>query len=99
MLSAWVPDTRPNGAPCMTYGRTIGKALDKFCIDRETWPLLASDRGAWRATLKTGLAPTDFRPGAQPPSPRIARNKPARACVRATIAAIEDTLNREQQML
>ena len=32
----------------MTYGRSIGKALDKFSIDRETWPQLAADRGAWR---------------------------------------------------
>ena len=35
----------------MTYGRTINKALDKFSIDRETWPQLAADRGAWSETL------------------------------------------------
>jgi hypothetical protein len=38
----------------MTYGRSIGKALSKFSIDRETWPQLAADRGAWRATLRLG---------------------------------------------
>ena len=38
----------------MTYGRSIGKALDKFSIDRETWPQLAADRGAWRETLRLG---------------------------------------------
>ena len=48
MLSAWVPSARPNGAPEMTYGRSIGKALDRFNIGREWWPELAADRAAWR---------------------------------------------------
>jgi hypothetical protein len=54
MLSAWVPHPRPKGAPAMTYGRTMGKALDKFSIPRETWTQLAADRNAWRETLRLG---------------------------------------------
>ena len=54
MLSAWVPHKRPNGAPSMTYGRTLHKALDKFHIDRELWPQLAANRPAWRETLRLG---------------------------------------------
>jgi hypothetical protein len=54
MLSSWVPHKRPCGAPSMTYGRTLGKALDKFHIDREMWPQLAANRAAWRETLRLG---------------------------------------------
>ena len=54
MLSSWVPHKRPVGAPVMTYGRSIRKALSKFDIDPETWPQLAADRTAWRATLHLG---------------------------------------------
>ena len=38
----------------MTYGRSLGKALDKFNIEREMWHHLAEDRGAWRETLRLG---------------------------------------------
>ena len=48
MLSSWVPAPRPRGAPKMTYGRTICKALDHFSIAHATWPQLAADRLAWR---------------------------------------------------
>ena len=54
MLSAWVPHPRPPGAPAMTYGRTIGKALDKFSIARDMWTAYAADRGTWRETLRLG---------------------------------------------
>jgi hypothetical protein len=54
MLTAWVRAPRPRGAPKMTYGRSIGKALDQFSIDRATWPELAADRSAWRETLRLG---------------------------------------------
>ena len=33
MLSAWVPQRRPIGAPAMTYGRSVFKALDVFGLD------------------------------------------------------------------
>ena len=32
MLSSWVPRARPVDGVKMTYGRTIGKALDKFSV-------------------------------------------------------------------
>ena len=51
MLSSWVPHPRPHGAPPMTYGRSIDKALLEFNIDRRSWPALAADRAAWRETL------------------------------------------------
>ena len=54
MLSAWAPHPRPLGAPKMTYGRSIRKALDKFHIDHATWTELAADRPAWRETLRLG---------------------------------------------
>ena len=83
----------------MTYGRSIFKAMDKFQIDTARWHELAADRVAWRETLKTGLAPPGFRPQAQPPSPHISRTKPVRSCARATVAAIDATLQRERQPL
>ena len=54
MLSAWVRNPRPPGAPAMTYGRTIRKALDKFSIPHDMWAAYAADRGAWRETLRLG---------------------------------------------
>ena len=77
MLTAWVPNKRPNGAPCMTYGRTIGKALDKFHIDRETWPLLAADRSAWRETLRLGRRQRSANPSGSHSAP--ARNSHRRS--------------------
>ena len=53
----------------------------------------------WREKLRTGLAPPAYRPQARPASPRIARTKPARACARATIAAIDASLREERQSL
>jgi hypothetical protein len=44
MLSAWVPHPRPLGAPNITHGRSIRKALDKFHIDHTIWTELAADR-------------------------------------------------------
>ena len=99
MLSSWVPHRRPVGAPTMTYGRSIFKAMDKFQIDTARWHELAADRSAWRETLRTGLAPPAFRPQARPPSPRISRTKPVRSCAQATAAAIDATLQRECQPL
>ena len=93
MLSAWVPARRPIGAPRMTYGRSIFKALALFQIDTARWHELAADRGAWRETLRTGLAPPAFRPML---SPRISRTKPARACVAATMAGVDTSLRKER---
>ena len=63
MLSCWVPRKRPPGAPRMTYGRTVGKALDVFDLDPKKWPALAADRAAWRAMLKSGDANAAFPSG------------------------------------
>ena len=67
-------------------GRSVGKALALFQVDPTRWPELASDRGAWRRMLESGIAPAAFRPQARPLSPRISRNKTARSCMRATMA-------------
>ena len=99
MLSSWVPHRRPTGAPTMTYGRSIFKAMGMFQIDTARWHELAADRTAWRETLRTGVAPPAFRPNARPPSPRISRNKTARGCTRATIAAIDASLREERRAL
>jgi hypothetical protein len=107
MLSAWVPHRRPAGAPSMTYGRSVSKALDKFGLDVARWPELAADRSAWRSMLQTGMAPAGFRPGApaptpppRPPSPPpLARTKPTRRCAAATNAAIDSTLRLERRPL
>ena len=99
MLSSWVPQRRPVGAPTMTYGRSIFKALEKFTVDTTYWHELAEDRVAWREMLRTGLVPLDYRRQARLVSPRIARTKPARACTRATIAAIDASLREERRPL
>ena len=54
MLSSWVASKRPRGAPKMTYGRSIAKALAKFNVDAALWPDLAADRQAWAETLRLG---------------------------------------------
>ena len=53
------PARRPSGAPRMTYGRSVGKALDTFGLDHNKWPELAADRLAWRAMLRSGEPPPD----------------------------------------
>ena len=94
---------RPTGAPAMTYGRSIFKSLDKFGIDTDRWHELAANRTARRETLRTGLAPVEFRPrppSASPPPPPpvpLAKSKPTRVCAQATNAAIDATLRVERQ--
>ena len=93
MLSCWVPHKRPLGAPRMTYGRTVGKALDVFDIDRKRWPELAADRAAWRSTLQSGEPPSAFR--ATPPTPAalpLAFARARRSTLAATNAKIDQTV-------
>ena len=66
MLSAWVPHARPRGAPQLTYGRSVAKAMDVLNLDHARWPELAADRAGWRAMLQSSEAPRPFR---QPPAP------------------------------
>ena len=86
MLSCWVPHPRPRGAPQLTYGRGIDKALWKFNIDRRTWPELAADRAAWRETLRLGRPPNLV---VAPPTPPLAQRRPSRAAAAATNARID----------
>ena len=70
----------------MTYGRTVGKALDKFHIDRDTWPELAADRAAWRDTLRLGYPAIRrskrIAQHGRAELPEALRRKPRRAAVR-----------------
>ena len=82
LLSAWVPSKRPTGAPKMTYGRTLGKALKKFNINIDTWHELAAERGVWRETLRLGYPAIRRstriakRPRAQLPAALMPRQAP-----------------------
>ena len=50
LMTGWVPNSRLIGAPQMTIGRTINKALVSKGINKDfnTWRTLAQDRPAWR---------------------------------------------------
>jgi hypothetical protein len=76
----------------MTYGRSVGKALDTFGLDHNKWPELAADRLAWRAMLRSGEPPPAFRaPPPTDPLPAalpIALTRPKRTALMATNAAI-----------
>ena len=66
-LSSWVSHRRPTGAPAMTYGRSVFKALGKFNLDVARWPELAAKRGAWREMARCcadGPCPTHLPPTA-----------------------------------
>ena len=100
MLSAWVPSRRPNGAPKMTYGRTVTKALDKFGVDVARWPELAANRPVWRTMLKTGLAPLEYRPPpSPPPAEPISRTRQMRSSIAATNAKIDASVQLERRPL
>ena len=90
MLSSWVPHPRPCGAPPMTFGRSIGAALDDFHVDRRTWHELAADRSAWRQTLRLGHPPGYVE---APPTPPLAlRARPTRGAAIAAGCGIERSL-------
>jgi hypothetical protein len=51
LLTGWVKHKRPRGAPSMTFGRTLNKALKAAKIpstQTATWIRLAQDRNEWR---------------------------------------------------
>ena len=77
----------------MTYGRSLGKALDHYHLDRGRWHELASNRTAWRAMLQAGVSPAEFSPRPPspppPPPPPLARTKLPRACAARRQAAID----------
>ena len=89
MLSSWVPHKRPPGAPRMTYGRSLGKALDVFDLDHSKWHELAADRCAWRAMLASGTPQAAFRAlPPQPAAPPLALGRARRSSAAQTDAAI-----------
>ena len=51
MMSSWVRSKRPRGAPQLTYGRSLYKALRKAGVDTNTWHELAMDKPKWRAMI------------------------------------------------
>ena len=89
MLSSWVAHPRPRGAPPMTYGRSIERALDAFHIDRRDWPRLAADRTTWRETLRCGHPP-GWQPS--PPTPPLALRRPTRRAAIVTNCNLDATL-------
>lgn len=52
MLSAWVNHPRPKGAPEMTYGRAVNKALKRFEIPVSDWSSKAGVRAVWKQTIR-----------------------------------------------
>ena len=91
-----ISDRRPLGAPRMTYGRSVLKALDTFDLDHKKWPELAADRLAWRAMLQSGQPPPAYR--APPPTRAalpIANTRPQRSSLAATTAAMQNSVQRD----
>ena len=52
MLSCWVKNRRPVGAPEFTYGRGLYKALRNSNIDIDTWFEIAFDRQMWKSVVE-----------------------------------------------
>jgi hypothetical protein len=81
----------------MTYGRSVGKALDTFGLDHNKWPKLAADRLAWRAMLRTAECgePSRLVPRAvsdpRRPAHRAHTHGPKRPMA-ATNAAIQNSM-------
>ena len=95
MLSAWTPHKRPIGAPRLTYGRSMAKAMAVFDLEPSRWHVLAADRAAWSAMLRKGVAPADFRTPPPPPVPMPISHflvRPRRAAATATMTAITNSL-------
>ena len=53
VLTSWIQNPRPTGAPLMTYGRTINKHLRFFGLPAalSDWATIASDRPHWRSLI------------------------------------------------
>ena len=93
MLSAWVPRARPAGAPRLTFGRSVAKAMDVFGLDSARWPELAADRLAWQTMLRDDAPPSTF---CKPPLPAVPMPmishfliRPRRRAAEKTNAAID----------
>ena len=57
LLTGWVNNPRPVGAPQMTYGKTVAKALTAHGLPRafSVWKPLAQDRAGWRSRTHTNI--------------------------------------------
>ena len=86
MLTSWVAAKRPAGGQLMTFGRSVGKALDNFNIDRASWHELAIDRDAWRAAIHGSLL-DDCRPTR---AAAAATNRRIAVCLTDARASIHD---------
>ena len=53
MLSSWVANRRPRGAPEFTYGRGLIKSLKRVELNSGNWAVRALDRECWQAILAT----------------------------------------------
>ena len=51
MLSSWVTNKRPRGAPEFTYGRGLVKSLRKVNVSKDNWHKLAQNRQQWRTIV------------------------------------------------
>ena len=51
LLTSWVRNKRPRGAPQFTYGRGVMKALKKAEIKKDSWYDIAQDRVVWRTLI------------------------------------------------
>ena len=86
MLTSWVAAKRPAGGQLMTFGRSVGKALDNFNINRSSWHKLATDRIAWRAAIH-GSQLVDNRPTR---AAAAVANRRIAVCVADARASIHD---------
>ena len=53
MLSSWVKNRRPRGAPEFTFGRGMYKALRRANISKDNWFVLSQDRCEWRKMINS----------------------------------------------
>ena len=55
MITSWVCNPRPRGAPEFTYGRGLYKALKKTNIPKGKWATIVQDRPRWREMINSLL--------------------------------------------
>ena len=79
LLTSWVDHKRLVGAPAMTIGRTINKALKTRSIsgDFKKWNQLAQDRGSWRSLIDP-LRSGSNRSAVHKPKPKPRNQPPSR---------------------
>jgi hypothetical protein len=95
MLSCWVAHPRPRSAPRMTYGRSVGKALDTFGLDHKhnKWPASSPPTASLggRCCAAESRRPTNRAPSPTPAALPIALTRPKRPMA-VTNAAIQHSM-------